>query len=252
MTGRMWRRYAAEFVGTFGIVAAPVALSATGKFSGGDTGLMAAAWVSGLAVLAMIYTFGPISAAHFNPAVTLGFAAAGRFPWRYVLPYWLAQFCGGIAAAGAVALLFGGGHGAHVPAAGPLTRAVGMEVLLTFFLMLVIIAVATDRRVSGTIPAIAIGLTVVFDVLIGGPVTGGSMNPARSLGPALFAGGVALANYWIYVVGPIVGAIVAARLYEALRLQPEHAQGAPNDLYEALQEIQHEFQEPELSVIGRQ
>jgi MIP family channel proteins len=236
----MQRRYAAEFVGAFGIVCAPVALSATGKFAGGDAGLMAAAWVSGLAVLAMIYTLGPISAAHFNPAVTLGFASAGRFPWRYVLPYWIAQFGGGILAAGVVAALFGAGHGTHVPAAGPLSRAVGVEALLTFFLMLVIIAVATDRRVTGTVPAIAIGLTVVFDVLIGGPVTGGSMNPARSLGPALFAGGAALRVYWVYVVGPALGALAAAGVYEALlRLHPEHATGAPNELYEALQDIRH-------------
>src|SRR5918997_1293190 len=96
----MPRRYLAEFIGTFGIVFAPVALSATGKLSGGDGGLLAAALVSGLAVLAMIYALGHISAAHFNPAVTLGFAVAGRFPWRYVVPYWIAEFAGaGTAAA---------------------------------------------------------------------------------------------------------------------------------------------------------
>ena len=134
-------------------------------------------------------------------------------------------------------MLFGGGHGAHVPAAGPLIRAVGVESVLTFFLMLVIIAVATDKRANGAVPGIAIGLTVVFDVLIGGPVTGGSMNPARSLGPALFAGGSALSQYWIYVVGPVTGAVIAARLYEAMRGSGEHAQGAPNDLYEALKKM---------------
>jgi MIP family channel proteins len=234
----MARRYVAEFVGTFGIVFAPVALSATGKLPGGDGGLFAAALVSGLVVLAMIYALGHLSAAHFNPAVTLGFAVAGRFPWRYVLPYWAAEFAGGVAAAAVAAVLFGGGgHGAHVPS-GPLGQAVGVEAVLTFLLMLVIVSVATDRRVSGAIPGIAIGLTVVFDVLIGGPVTGGSMNPARSLGPNLFAGGDALTHYWIYVVGPAGGAVVAARLYEALRGGEEHAQGAPNDLYAALRDIE--------------
>jgi len=114
----MIRRYVAEFVGTFGIVFAPVALSGSGHFAGGDSGLMAAAWVSGLAVLAMIYALGHISAAHFNPAVTLGFAVAGRFPWRYVLPYIAAQLLGGIAAAALAALLFGSGHGTHIPAPG--------------------------------------------------------------------------------------------------------------------------------------
>ena len=234
----MRRRYIAEFVGTFGIVFAPVALSATGKFSGSDSGLMAAAWVSGLSVLAMIYALGHISAAHFNPAVTLGFAVAGRFPWRYVLPYWAAELAGGITAAAVVALMFGGGYGANVPAAGSFARAVSMEAVLTFFLMLVIISVATDKRVNGAVPGLAIGLTVVFDVLIGGPITGGSMNPARSLGPALFAGGSAIANYWIYVMGPSLGAVVASRLYEIIRGSEKHAQGAPNDLYQALHDIE--------------
>ena len=233
----MTRRYAAEALGTFGIVFAPVALSGTGHFPGGDAGLMAAAWVSGLAVLAMIYALGHISAAHFNPAVTLGFAVAGRFPWRFVLPYWASQFAGAFVAAALAALLFGAGHGARVPAPGPVLRAVALEATLTFFLMLVIVAVATDRRVHGAVPGLAIGLTVVFDVLIGGPVTGGSMNPARSLGPALFAGGAALSNYWIYAVGPALGAMLAARTYEAIRGDEKHAQGAPNDLGEALVEI---------------
>ncbi len=234
----MRQRYIAEFIGTFGIVFAPVALSATGTLPSSDSGLMAAAWVSGLSVLAMIYALGHISAAHFNPAVTLGFAIARRFPWRYVLPYLAAEFLGGIAAAAVVALLFGGGYGAHTPYSGLVAAAVGTEAVLTFFLMLVIISVATDKRVAGAVPGLAIGLTVVFDVLIGGPVSGGSMNPARSLGPALFEGGAALANYWIYVVGPILGAVVAARLYEAIRGSEKHAQGAPNDLYQALHDIE--------------
>lgn len=234
----MRRRFLAELVGTFGIVFAPVALSAAGHRAGGDPSLMAAAWVSGLSVLAMIYALGHISAAHFNPAVTLGFAAAGRFPWRGVLPYWAAQFLGAILAAGTAALLFAGtGFGVHVPAVDPL-RAVGIEAALAFLLMLVIISVATDRRVNGAVPGIAIGLTVVFDVLIGGPVTGGSMNPARSFGPALLAGGPALASWWIYLAGPMLGAVIAARLYEALRGGEEHAQGAPNDLWLALQRAQ--------------
>jgi MIP family channel proteins len=178
----------------------------------------------------MIYALGPVSAAHFNPAVTLGFLMAGRFPRRYVLPYILAQILGGVTAAAVVALLFGSGFGAHVPAPGSALRAVCLEALLTFLLMLVIISVATDRRVSGTVPGLAIGLTVVLDVLIGGPVTGGSMNPARSLGPALFAGGAALSHYWVYVLGPIIGAVIAARLFEGLRLHPGEAKNAPDGL----------------------
>ena len=249
MQNAMLRRCSAEFVGTFGIVFAPVALSGAGHHAGGDGSFIAAAWVSGLAVLAMIYAFGHISAAHFNPAVTFGFAVAGRFPWRYVLPYVAAQLAGAITAAGLAALLFGAGHGAHVPAPGPISRAVALEAVLTFFLMLVIIAVATDRRANDAVPGLAIGLTVVFDVLIGGPVTGGSMNPARSLGPALFAGGAALTHCWVYVIGPMAGAVAAVKLYEAIRGGEEHAQGAPNDLYEALSEIkQEERQRPQPSI----
>ena len=236
MTEGMGRRYAAEFVGTFVIVFAPMALSSTRHFSGGDSSLMAAAWVSGLAVLAMIYALGHISAAHFNPAVTLGLTVAGRFPWQYVPAYWIAQFGGAIMAALTATLLFGPGHGTHIPMVNA-PRAVGVEALLTFFLMLVIISVATDKRVNGAVSGLAIGLTVVFDILIGGPVTGGSMNPARSLGPALFAGGAALSGVWIYFLGPAIGAMVAARTYELLRGNEDHAHGAPNDLLEALREI---------------
>jgi glycerol uptake facilitator-like aquaporin len=168
----------------------------------------------------------------------LGFAAAGRFPWRFVLPYWAAQFLGAVVAAGLLAALFGSGHGTHVPAAGSVFRNFGLELVLAFVLMLVIIAVATDKRVSATTPALAIGLTVVFLVLIGGPVTGGSMNPARSFGPALFAGGVAWSSVWLYLVAPPIGAVLAALLYEAIRLHRVEAQGAPNELLEALNELE--------------
>jgi MIP family channel proteins len=232
----MTRRYLAEGVGTFGIVFAPVALAGSAALHGGDRSLAASAWVSGLAVLAMIYALGHISAAHFNPAVTVGFAAAGRFPWRYVGPYVLSQLGGGIVAATLAAGLFGPGHGTHIPTV-PAPIAVGTEVALSFLLMLVIISVATDRRANGAVPGLAIGLVVVVDVFIGGPATGGSMNPARSLGPDLFAFAAAMPSYWVYVVGPVLGAALAARLYEALRGGEEHAQGAPNDLALALEKV---------------
>jgi len=224
----MMRRYLAEFVGTFMIVFAPVALSATSSFQGGASGSVAAAFVSGLVVLAMIATFGPISAAHFNPAVTLGFAVAKRFAWKHVGPYMFAQFLGGIAAAGLVTVLFGRGHGTHIPVDGQVLRNVTLEAVLGFMLMLTIIAVATDRRVNSALPAIAIGLVVVVGVMIGAPITGGSMNPARSLGPALLSGGAAWSSIWLYLVGPPVGAVVAALVYEGLRLSAGDAQCAPN------------------------
>ena len=240
MKSQMTKRYAAEFLGTFVIVFAPVALSATARGSGGDSSLLLASFVSGLAVLAMIYALGPISAAHFNPAVTLGFAVARKFPWKYTVPYWVCQFAGGIFAAGLVALLFGPGAGAHVPSHPDLIlRNVGTEMTISFLLMLVIIAVATDKRVSSAVPALAIGLTVVVGVFIGGPVTGGSMNPARSLGPALFSGGAALSNYWLYLIACPIGAVIAALTYESIRMDKDHAIGAPNELLEALEEIQN-------------
>lgn len=215
------RRYVAEAVGTFGIVFAPVAFTA----NGGEGGLLGAAVVSGLAVTGMIFAFGPISAAHFNPAVTLGFAAVRRFPWRHVPAYIASQVAGAIAAA-ALARAFYGPGGTHTFAGLPGT-AFGTELVLSFLLMLVIVAVATDRRSGPTAPALGIGLTVLALVMVGGPVTGGSMNPARSLGPALLDGGQALGSVWLYVVSPPLGAVLAALMYERLRVEPEHAQDAP-------------------------
>lgn len=234
----MHKRYVAECVGTFVIVLAPVVMSASLKSQDGIAGLLAAALVSGLSVMAMIYALGPISAAHFNPAVTLAFASAKRFPWKFVLPYWICQFLGATIAAGLGVLLFGSVSGAHVPANPELVvRNLGLEIALGFMLMLVIIAVATDARVSGAVPAIAIGFTVVVGVLMGGMVTGGSMNPARSFGPAILTRGAALSNYWLYLVGPMLGALLGATIYEYVRMAHEHATGAPNELLEALEEV---------------
>ena len=231
------RRYAAEFLGTFGIVFAPVALAGGQHLNGAASGLLTAAVVSGLAVSAMVFALGPISAAHFNPAVTVGFVLAKRFPWRLATFYVLAQIAGAVCAAALCAALFGAGYGTHVPLVD-LGRAIAVETVLTFLLMLVIMAVATDKRVGGTTPGLAIGLTVVFDVLIGGPISGGSMNPARSFGPALFdSSGDALRAFPVYLVGPLLGAILAGFVYERLRPSHQYAQNAPNDLFAALQDI---------------
>ncbi len=127
--------------------------------------------------------------------------------------------------------------GATVPAID-LARCVGVEGILSFFLMLVIISVATDRRVSGAVPGLAIGMAVALCGLFGGPLTGCSMNPARSLAPALFAGGSALGFVWPYLVGPVIGAALAARVYELIRGGDHHGQGAPNDLEMALERVE--------------
>lgn len=230
-TQDMSKRYAAEFIGTFLIVFAPCAFSATA----GNEGLLAAAIVSGLPVLAAIYALGPISAAHFNPAVTIAFASANRFPWKYANAYIASQLGGAVLAALIVRVLFGEGYGVHITYDA--VQGIGTEFLISFFLMFVIMAVATDKRVSGAVPALAIGFTVITGVLIGGNITGGSMNPARSLGPALINPGEALSSIWIYILGPIAGAVTAALLFEQIRIEKSQSQGAPNEILEALEEV---------------
>ena len=223
----MKKRCIAEAIGTFAIVFCPVALGAVSKLTGSDPGLLAAALASGLPVLAMIYALGPISA-HFNPAVTVAFALAGRFPWRHAPSYIASQLCGALAAGGVSALLFGPGGGVHIPASPDLVaRNVGLEGVITFLLMFVIIATATDRRTSPVVPALAIGMTVIFGVLIGGPVTGGAMNPARAFGAAAFGGWSAFGQMGVYVLGPLTGAAAAVKAYEAIRLNQDFACSAP-------------------------
>ncbi len=177
--------------------------------------------VFGLAVAVMIYAVGHISGAHFNPAVTLAFAAARHFPFEEVLVYWFSQFTGALLAIGVLRFILpmGQSYGATIPAV-PWGQALCWEIILTFFLMFVIVAVATDTRAVGTMAGAAIGGTVMLAAWVGGPVTGASMNPARSLAPALFEG--QLEVMWIYVLGPCLGAVAAALLYEAIRLTPVH------------------------------
>lgn len=208
----------AEALGTFGIVFAPVALSASGKLPGGDGSLAAAAWASGLSVSAMIVAFGRLSGAHFNPAVSLALALLGRFPQKQLPSYALAQVLGGTLAAGVAALVFGvGQHGTHVPAASAsLVAAVALEAVLTCLLLLLILELATAERPTPPLAPLVIGLWVVALVWIGGPLTGGSMNPARSLGPALISGGAALTHVWVYVLGPSLGALLATALHTLL------------------------------------
>jgi MIP family channel proteins len=214
--GAKLRPALAEAVGTFALVFAGCGAIMVSERFPGSVAPGAVAVVFGLVVAAMIYAVGHISGAHFNPAVTLGFAVVGRFPKKDVALYWAAQFLGALAAIGALDLLLpkGAGFGATVPAV-PALAALGWEAVLTFFLMFVIIAVATDTRAHGPVAGIAIGATVCLDAFFGGPVTGASMNPARSLAPALFQGQGAVV--WVYFVGPAVGAVAAAFTYEGLR-----------------------------------
>jgi len=181
--------------------------------------------VFGLAVAVMIYAVGHISGAHFNPAVTLAFATARHFRFEEVLAYWAAQVTGAVLAIGVLKIILPSGesYGATFPAV-PWAQALGWEVILTFFLMFVIMAVATDTRAVGTMAGAAIGGTVMLAAWVGGPVTGASMNPARSFAPALFEG--RLEVMWIYVLGPCLGAVLAAWLYEAIRITPVVEKGS--------------------------
>ena len=215
------RRAGAEAVGTYALVVAGCGAIMVNAQTGALTHL-GIALTFGLIVMAMIATLGHLSGAHFNPAVTLGFALSRHFPWREVPWYAAAQLGGAVLGAATLRALFGpvAALGATLPS-GSAVQSLAVEALLTAVLMLVILAVATDTRAAGQLAALAIGATVALDALWGGPVSGASMNPARSFGPALVGG--AWAAHWVYWLGPILGASVGALLYQWLRgpaLQP--------------------------------
>ena len=172
--------------------------------------------VSGLIITAMIYAVGHVSGAHFNPAVTLGFAVGRHFPVKEVPIYWGSQLLGAVIGAFSLRALFGevGIMGGTVPR-GSTLESFGFEIPLTFILMFVIMAVATDSRAKGSHAALAIGATVALNSIFGGPISGGSMNPARSFGPALAAWN--WADHWIYWVAPPIGAALGALAYNLLR-----------------------------------
>ncbi len=200
----------AEAIGAFSLVFAGCGAIAVGSL--GPAGVAAA---FGLAIMVMVYALGHVSGAHFNPAVTAAFAAGRHFPLVRVLPYWAAQVAGAIAGAALLRATLGDVPLGVTHPAGSDVQALVWEVVLTFFLMMVIVAVATDTRAVGQGAAIAIGGTVALGALVGGPISGASMNPARSIGPALVSGD--LSDLWIYLVAPPIGAIAAALVYRSLR-----------------------------------
>jgi aquaporin Z len=210
------RRAAAEALGTFFLVLIGPGAATVNSFSGGALGPVGIALAFTFVVTAMIYALGHLSGAHINPAVTLGFWSVRRFPAGEVLPYIVAQCSGAVAAAFGLRAVFGtaGGLGATLPQVSS-GATFAVEWLLSFGLMFVIMAVATDQRVSDGFAPLAVGLTVGFCALMGGPVTGASMNPARSLGPAL--AGDLWVGHWIYWLAPISAMMVGARTYELLR-----------------------------------
>jgi aquaporin NIP len=208
----------AEFVGTFALVFAGCgAIMVDAKT--GELGHVGVAITFGLVIMAMIYAVGHISGAHFNPAVSFAFALSRRFPWPRAFAYWAAQLLGALAAA---AILRGSlGNLAHTGAtlpSGSQGQSFLWELVLTFFLMFVIMAVATDTRAVGEAAAIAVGGTVGLDAMFGGPISGASMNPARSIGPGIVSGD--LHGLWLYVVAPLAGAALGALVYQLIRGEP--------------------------------
>ena len=217
------KKVGAEMIGTYAMVFAGCGAVVTERLSDGALGHGGIAATFGLAVMVMIYATGHISGAHFNPAVTVAFAAVGRFPWRQVPAYVLGQCVAALAAAACLAALFGNeGLGVTQPS-GALEQSFLLEVIITFFLMFVITAVATDSRAEGAMAGLAIGGTVALCALFAGPISSASMNPARSLGPALVEG--QYNALWVYLAAPIVGALLGAFAYRSIRCDtPEQAQ----------------------------
>ncbi|PWA98252.1 major intrinsic protein, Aquaporin-like protein [Artemisia annua] len=173
--------------------------------------------VWGLVVMVMIYTVGHISGAHFNPAVTIAFATSKRFPFKNVPPYIITQILGSILASGTLRLIFNGRNnnlGATVPTGSDLQSLV-LEFIITFYLMFVISSVATDDRAIGKAAGLAIGSTILLNAMFAGPISGASMNPARTLGPAIVSN--QYRGLWVYILGPTVGAIAGAWAHNIIR-----------------------------------
>jgi len=205
----------AEAIGTFVLVFAGCGSIAVDSINH-NLGSWGIASAFGLAIMVMVYALGHVSGAHFNPAVTAAFAVSGHLPWRRVAPYWIAQVAGAVAAALFLHLSLGDAASLGVTQpSGSAWQAFAWELVLSAMLMLVITSVATDARAVGQGAAIAIGGTVALCALVGGAISGASMNPARSLGPALVSGD--LSSLWIYLTAPLLGAGFAALLYDRLR-----------------------------------
>ncbi|HEX8466127.1 MAG TPA: aquaporin [Abditibacterium sp.] len=220
MRHKLW----AEFFGTFALVFCGTGAIVTNSVAGGAVTHVGIALTFGLVVMALIYSFGDISGAHFNPAVTLAFAAAKRFEWRCVMPYIGAQIGGAIWASLLLKVLFPGANtlGATTPRGSSLQSLV-LEAILTWFLMLVILRVSTGAQEKGITAGIVIGAVIGLEALFAGPICGASMNPARSIGPAVVS--LDVQNLWIYLFGPIVGALLAV---PTLRLVNEPLPMAPH------------------------
>ena len=202
------KKYISEFIGTFSMIFCGTGAMTVNEVTGGDVTHVGIAITWGLIVMAMIYAFGETSGAHFNPAVTIAFAYAKKFSWKEVPKYIIVQVLGALTASLILWYLFPSSEylGATIPTVD-VGRAFVMELLLTFFLMVVIINVSTGSKEIGIIAGIAVGAVVLLEAMFAGPITNASMNPARSIAPAIVAG--KMQHLWMYILAPILGAILA-------------------------------------------
>lgn len=222
------KRYLAEFFGTFVLVFGGCGAAV---LAGDKIGFAGVAFAFGLSLLAMVYTIGPISGCHINPAVTVGLLLSGKFEAKYVPGYIIAQIIGAIVAAAVLLIIAEGrtvgydptiagfaanGFGEHSPGGYGLLAAFVTEIVLTFLLVFTVLG-ATDAKAPVGFAGLAIGLVLTLIHLVGIPVTNTSVNPARSIGPALFVGGWALSQLWLFIVAPLIGAAVAAVAYQIIR-----------------------------------
>ncbi|HTB07143.1 MAG TPA: aquaporin [Bacteroidia bacterium] len=210
------RKYIAEAIGTYALVFCGTGAVVIDQQTGGQVGHAGIAMTFGFIVLAMIYTFGEISGAHFNPAVTIGFWVAGRFEGKKIAPYIISQLVGAVLASGTLKLLFPANEslGATMPA-GSAIQSLVLEFILTYFLMLVIINVSQGSKETGVLAGIAVGSTVLLEAMFAGPICGASMNPARSIAPALVS--CNLQSLWIYILAPVLGAVAASFTWRGMR-----------------------------------
>lgn len=202
------KNYISEFIGTFAMIFCGTGAMTINEITGGDVTHVGIGITWGLIVMAMIYAFGEISGAHFNPAVSIAFAYAKKFSWKEVPKYIFFQVAGAFAASLLLMWLFPKSEllGATIPTVD-VWRAFVLELILTFFLMVVIINVSTGSKEIGMMAGIAIGSVVLLEALFAGPITNASMNPARSLAPNIVSGNIK--GLWLYILAPIIGALLA-------------------------------------------
>ena len=216
MNTELSKRAISEMIGTFALVFIGTGAIVVNDMTGGSISHLGISLAFGLTVMTMIYAVGDVSGAHLNPAVSMAFWVARRLPGRELVTYWVGQLSGAVLASLCLRLIFSAHEGLGVtkPSAG-LSQSFALEVVLTFFLMFVILGVATGAKEKGVMAGVAVGAMVCLAALFGGPVSGASLNPARSLGPALVTG--AFASIWLYLLAPCFGAWLAVGACRAVR-----------------------------------